>query len=260
MKGSLLIYRTAIKLSYARRMAYRGDFILSTCIMLAAELLGPIVIFLIYRTGAAFPGWSLFEVLLIQGVFLTIKGIAYLFFVGMIGTILQHVREGTFDTLLIKPRSILFLSMIDSISVEDLGVSLGGIGLSVIALINLPDISFINWITFVLLCINSLMVFFAFSLLMSATLFRWVGNSRMYEIMESLMTFAVYPRSIFSRPFQAVITVIIPVAMVAFIPAAVLLGKQPDGVFLSCMSCFFFLFLSAFIWHRMLRHYTSAGG
>ena len=260
MKGSLQIYLVAIRLAYARRMAYRADFILSTIIMLCMEFLGPFVIFLIYKTGASFPDWNLYEVLLIQGIFLMIKGVAFLFFVGMMSTILQHVREGTFDVLLIKPRSILFISMLDGISIGDLGIALGGIGLCIVALANLPGISIVNLMKFCVLCVNSLIVFFSVSILMSATLFRWVGNSRMYEVFDSFMAFAVYPRSIFPKSIRTIITAVIPVAMVAYFPTAVLLGKPAEGVFLSSLSCICLLFVSLLIWHRMLRYYASAGG
>jgi ABC-2 type transport system permease protein len=75
-----------------------------------------------------------------------------------------------------------------------------------------------------------------------------------------MVSFGNFPRSIFSRAFQTIITYIIPIAAVGFLPASVLLGKRPEGIITTGAVCLIFLFVSGGFWRLMLKQYTSAGG
>ena len=254
------IYLIAFKNALASRMAYRVDLFFSALIMLVFEMIIPFVTFLIYETGAGFPGWEFHEVLLIQGVFLLSKGITYPFFAGIVWNVISRIREGTFDLLLIKPRNILFVTLLTGIDIEDLGKLIGGIALFSFAVHQIPDPGALNWLIFILLLLCSLIVFMSFSLIMSASGFKWVGNSRVYEIFTVLTSFSMYPKSIFSKGIQILITAIIPLALMGSFPASLLLQKFLNGLFISLGSCLFFLVFSIFFWYRMLKSYTSAGG
>jgi len=254
------IYCVAFKNALATRMAYRIDFFFSALIMLLFELTIPFVTFLIYESGAGFPGWEFHEVLLIQGVFLLSKGITYPFFAGIVWNVLVRIREGTFDILLIRPRNILFVTILTSIDIEDLGKLVGGIALFTLAVTQIPDPGAVNWLVFSLLLLCSILVFISFSFIMSASGFKWVGNSRVYDIFNTLTSFAMYPKSIFSKGIQIFITAVIPLALMGSLPASLLLKKSVSGLFISLGSCLFFLVFSIFFWYRMLKSYTSAGG
>lgn len=65
MTSAVRVELQGIKTALAGRMAYRGDFLLSALITLLANSMAPVIIFLVYRTGASFSGWNLYEVLLI---------------------------------------------------------------------------------------------------------------------------------------------------------------------------------------------------
>jgi ABC-2 type transport system permease protein len=111
-----------------------------------------------------------------------------------------------------------------------------------------------------MLFLISLLMLFSFSMLMAGSAFKWVGNSRLYEIFDSVVSFGNYPRSIFSKAFQTIISYIMPIAAIGFLPASVLLGKRPEGIMITCIVCVFFVAGSALFWKSMLRQYTSAGG
>jgi ABC-2 type transport system permease protein len=256
----LKIYISGLKIALANRLAYRGDFFLSALIMLLAEFIIPLVTLLIYQTGAAFPGWTLYEVLLIQAIFLLAKGVAQPAFFGMIFNTLVRIREGTFDLLLIKPRSALFMSIVTAFDTEDIGKFIGGLTLFSYALLHLPFPGLWNWLQFFLLFLLSLVVLFSFAVTMAGTVFIWVGNSRVYEIFDCLTSFGLYPVSIFSKPAQIILTAAIPVAMIGFFPAAALLGKPTGALGITAIISLGFLILSLVFWKTMLKQHTSAGG
>ena len=249
-----------VKIAFASRMVYRADFLLSSFITLLGDLIIPLITFLIYTSGASFPGWNIYEVLLIQGIFMISRGIANMFFFGTVWNTLSSVREGTFDLILLRPHSTLHMTMITAISCDDLGVIAGGILISGIALYNLPAPGIINILGFIFFFIVSLMVLVSFAIIMSATVFKWVGNSRVYEIFDAITIFGQYPATIFSKGFNILVTWVIPITMIAFIPASVLLGKAARGIYIAALSSVVLFVMSLVIWHLMQKKYTSVGG
>lgn len=256
----LKIYLHGMKTALASRMAYRGDFIMSMLIMMIVELFGPLVTILIYHNGASFPGWEQHEVLLLQAVFLLSRGIAFPFFMGMVWNTIGRVQEGTYDLLLIKPRSILQMSIITAFDSEDLGKLMGGILLFLYAMRKVPPMPFLNWVSFLLLFVFSLVSMFAFGLFMSGLGIVWIGNYRIYDIFMTVMEFGLYPRSIFSKFFQTFITYVIPVSLLGSFPASALLGKPSTGVIGATICSLVFLGGGLLFYGRMVRNYTSTGG
>lgn len=260
MKGLLACFGAVMRTKLAEQMAYRGHFFLSLTLLVAGDLVVPLITLLVYRSGASFPGWTLYEALLIQGVFALAKGIAFPFFFGMVGSTLVHVREGTFDLLLLKPRPVLFMSMLSGLDPDDFGRVLSGAVLFGYALSGIATPSAAAWLQFLGLFAASVAVLASFSFIMAALLFRWVGSSRVYDIFDAVTSFGMYPGTIFSKAFQQLFTYVLPVGMIAFVPAQSLLGRADWNTVWMAGACGLFLAASLVFWHRMLRSYTSAGG
>jgi ABC-2 type transport system permease protein len=260
MNLGLRAYAEIVKTSLSSRMAYRGDFWISSLMTIAGELVVPLLTFLIYRTGASFPGWSLNEVLLIQSVFLLSKGIAFPFFFGIVWNTLDRVRDGTFDLLLIRPRPALYMALVTGFQPDGLGRLLGGLLLLGATAWYAPAANAVDWLLFVVLMLFSVMVLFSFALFLSGLLFRWVGSSRVYDIFDSVTSFGLYPRTVFSKSFVGLLLHAVPVMMIGYFPAAALLGKLTADVWIAAAVSIAFFLLSLTFWHRMLGNYTSAGG
>lgn len=260
MIRALDIYITSMKNSFAARMAYRADFFFCCVMIFISELIFPLLTMLIYSTGGSFPGWNLSEVMVLQGVFMLSKGTANLLFFGVVYNTLSRVREGTYDLLMIKPVSTLYISVASGFEPDSIGTVAGGLMVIAYSLKNLSQPLIMEWLRFVLIFFMSVLVMFAFAVLMAATVFKWVGNSRIYEIFDNITAFGNYPRSIFSKSFQNIISFVIPVGIIAFYPASALLGKDVSGLLPSIFICVLFLLLSLAVWRFMLSRYTSAGG
>jgi len=258
--SALGLYIQGVKTALASRMAYRGDFIMSMFIMMIVEFSGPVITYIIYNNGAAFPGWGQYEVLLLQGIFLMSRGISFPFFMGIVWNTIGRVQEGTFDLLLIKPRSILLMSIVTAFDSEDLGKLIGGILVFRTALRHLPPQPLSHWISFIILFLFSVILMFGFALFMAGLGIVWIGNYRIYEIFMSVMDFGMYPKSIFTKTFQSILTYIIPVSLLASYPASALLGNVDKNVLLALLSSIVFLLLGLCFYFKIVRNYTSAGG
>lgn len=258
--SALSVYIQGVKTALASRMAYRGDFIMSMLIMMIVELGGPVITVIIYGNGASFPGWGQYEVLLLQGIFLLSRGISFPFFMGIVWNTIERVQEGTFDLLLIKPRSILLMSVVTAFDSEDLGKLIGGIIVFLFAMKHLPAQPLTHWVAFFILFLFSLLLMFAFALFMAGLGIVWIGNFRIYDIFMTTMEFGMYPKSIFTKFFQSLITYVIPVSLLASYPATALLGKLDSNVILALLSSVVFLLLGLWFYFRMVNNYSSAGG
>lgn len=260
MREIMACWSAVMRVKLAEQMAYRSHFALSVLLLIVGDLVAPLVTLLIYRSGAAFPGWSLHEALLVQAVFVLAKGIAFPFFFGMIGTTLSQVREGTFDLLLLRPRPAMLMSMLLGFDPEDFGRLLSGSVLFAYALSGVAAPQWTAWLQFTLLFIASIAILCAMSLFLSGLLFRWVGSSRVFDIFDALTSFGMYPGSIFSKALQNMLTYVLPIGLIAFVPASALLGRSGWGALWALGSAAVLLLLGILYWNRMLKNYTSAGG
>jgi len=260
MRGMLACWSAVMRVKLAEMMVYRSHFILSVLLLIVGDLVVPLVTLLVYRSGASFPGWTLYEALLVQAVFVLAKGIAFPFFFGMVGTTLSQVREGTFDLLLLRPRPVMFMSMLTGFDPDDFGRLVSGSVLFSYAISGIVVPGWEAWLQFGLLFLASIAVLFAMSLFLSGILFRWVGSSRVFDIFDAVSGFGMYPGTIFSKTLQNVFTYILPIGLIAFVPASALLGREGWGSLWALASAVVLLLVGIVYWNRMLKNYTSAGG
>jgi ABC-2 type transport system permease protein len=260
LKRFFKLYRDCIKIAFAGALAYRLNFILTSLLALGLNALFPLVTILIYNAGASFPGWDFFEVLLLQSVFLLSSSLAFIIFEGLMWTSMQHVREGTFEVVLLKPLSPLTYLTATTFNPEIMsGVIAGGVlfGVSVYhtginSLVAIPQ--------FLLLFFAGFCVLAGMNMIMAATSFKWVGNSRIPEMFESVMTFGKYPLGIFPQLIRGVTTFIIPVGMIGFYPASALLGEVEIFMFISVIPCVLFMLFGFWLYRKMIRLYEGVGG
>lgn len=248
-----------IKMRLAARMAYRADFVASIGIFTLLQMAGPLFIAAIYHAGGAFPGWSLDQALLLQGVLISIKGFSFTFFFQLFRRTASYVRLGTFDMYLLRPISCLALLVMDAFDEEDAGQVLGGallIGYAVLRL-GAPRGSIPLTLA---LGFFGVLFFFSLTVFFAAITVRLVNTLRLAELIEISMLFASYPRTIFPQILGSVFTFVVPLFILASFPAAALLGKSSAGAGLACLTVLAFLALSLLAWRASLARYASAGG
>ena len=260
MKKYLIIYAECIKTAIARELTYRLNFILSLFITLGFNILFPLVTILIYRSGASFPGWNFWEVLLMQSVFTLSNGFACIMFSGVLWTTMQHIREGSFEIVLLRPVNPLLFLIVTNFDTGSAGLIIGGGVLFGVAVANTGIASAAAIPVFLLLFAAGFAVMAGMQMLMAATSFKWVGNSRIPEIFDSMLTFRKYPATIFPKAVQAVTAFVVPVAMIGFFPASALLGRLDSSAFYAVAPCFLFMFFGIFLYQYMVKLYEGAGG
>lgn len=260
MKRYLLIYRECIKVAFQAASTYRLNFFLNCIIMLLGDILFPLITLLIYGSGAGFEGWTVYEVLLIQSVFTMSMAIADMTFHGILWATMGHVREGNLEMVLILPVDTMFILMARTFSIDAVGLFLGGFTIFLVALFHVAAPSLLMWLQFGALFLIGLSVMMGIALLMAATSFKWVGNSRIPEIFDSIRSFGKYPQSIFPKALVMLTSLVVPVAMIGYFPATALLGEGKLTMFLMVIPCILFLSIGIVLYRSMVRLYQGVGG
>lgn len=260
MRRYLRIYKECIRVAFATAATYRMNFFLNSVIMLLGDILFPLITLLIYGSGTGFKGWTVYEVLLIQSVFTMAMAIADMSFHGIMWATMQSVREGNFEMTLLMPVDTMFLLMAKTFSIDAIGLFLGGVAIFIVSLSHIGMPSLIMWLQFLAMFLVGLMVMMGIALMMAATSFKWVGNSRIPEIFDSLRSFGKYPQSIFPKTVLIISSYMVPVAMIGFYPAATLMGRGSYIMFIAILPCIAFMMLGVILYRSMVRLYQGVGG
>ncbi len=249
-----------LRVAFSNATAYRANFLMSAIIVFLSNALFPLIAILIYGSGAGFPGWSFYQVLLIQSFFTLSSGISGMFFRGIFWQTNFAVREGTFEVSLLKPVGTLFWMAVSSIQLESVGMVAGGAAMAVLSLARSGGAGPAGAAAGLLFFCGGVLVMLGINLLMAGLSFKWVGNSRMPEIFDSILEFAKYPQSVVPAAARAAAAFVFPCAMVGFFPAQALLGRTEPWHFLALVPCLAFAAAGAFFYKAMVRRYESVGG
>lgn len=254
------IFLEGLRVAVSNAAAYRANFFMTVTIVLLGNILFPIVTILIYGAGASFPGWTFWEVLLVQAIFTISSGISGMFFNGVFWQTNLSIREGTFEVVLLKPLNPLFWLLVSSIQLENAGTVAGGLVMLALALANTGGVTALGALASIVLFAGGVCVMLGITLVMSATAFKWVGNSRIPEIFDSILNFAKYPQDIFPTAIRGVSSFVLPIAMIAFFPAGALLGRLTPAYLLALIPCAVFLALGVALYRAMIHLYEGVGG
>jgi ABC-2 type transport system permease protein len=106
----------------------------------------------------------------------------------------------------------------------------------------------------------------ALQLIAASLAFRALNTDALGELIDKFFaTFGNYPLKIYGNVLQAVFTVLLPLAFVAYIPAAVLLNRTgelivpPIVAYLAPLAGLIWFTLAYLFFNHELRHYQSAG-
>ena len=220
----------------------------------------PLVTVLVYRAGASFPGWNIYEVLLMQSVFTLSNGLACIMFSGVLWTTMQYIREGSYEIVLLRPVNPLFFLIASNFDPGSAGLIIGGGALFAFSLAHTGIVSLAAIPQFLLLFMAGFAVMAGLQMIMAATSFKWVGNSRIPEIFDSIMTFGKYPVTIFPQAVKSIVTFVIPVGMIGFFPAGALLGRLEPAALFAVIPCILFMFFGVWLYQYMVRLYEGVGG
>src|SRR5881275_3609692 len=262
MRRYIEIYSIMLRNSLIRDMSFKANFLL----WMVVEILwfcGQIVFFsIIFGTVDHIGDWTKWEVVLLIGTHQIISQLFQAFFFVNVANIPELVRMGKLDSLLVLPIDSQFAVStkqfgLDSIINALLGAVVVCVSLSKLGVVPTP-LSILLYLA--ALCFG-IAVHYSIMLGLAAVSFWIVRAQGLVYGYFNFLNIARYPDAIFPRIFRCIFGWIIPVVVIANIPARLLIKSLgPPGrlmVHLVIASTIIF-WLSRVFWRFALRHYSSA--
>jgi ABC-2 type transport system permease protein len=243
-------------------LQYRLDFFVQVAMSLfwSATALIPLWVLFSMRAGVA--GWSAHEALIVAGFFIALKGVLQGAVQPSLTNVVEHIRKGTLDFLLLKPVDTQFLlstSKLDLPRIVDVfaGFALAGWALSK----SEAEPSLLSVALALLILGCAVAILYALWILVVSLAFYVVKIDNLSYLIVSTFDAARFPSSVFRGALAFVFTFVVPLALMTTYPALALLDRLAfRQVATSLLVAAGFLAASRAVWLRSVRSYTGGGG
>jgi ABC-2 type transport system permease protein len=241
-------------------MQYRGDFLIDGAISLfwMAAALAPLLV--VFQDRETIAGWSFGEALLVIGWFTLLQGVLEGAINPSLTGVVEHIRKGTLDFVLLKPADAQFLvSTARFLPWRAINV-LAGLGLFIAGfhlLGRLP--SPLGLLASLVLLGTSVLLLYSLWILTVSAAFYVVRVDNLTYFFTSIFDAARWPASVFRGVLAFIFTFVIPLAVMTTFPAQAMLGRLPATSLGGAVAgSVLFAFLSRRVWLHSIGRYTSA--
>lgn len=262
------VYRRLVAAQLRGQLEYRVSFWLDISATFIATFVDFVGIAILFGRVADLGGWRLGEIALLYGLvatsFAVANGAGYGF-----NDFGELVRRGTFDGVLLRPRSLVLVVMSSQVPLRMLGRLAQAVLVLGIAVVWTggwqawgPD----EWLLLTATLLGGVLFYFGI-LMAGATLCFWtVESTEVVNIFTyGTVEMSSYPLGIFPAALRNFFTFIVPLAFIDYYPALRLLGRpDPEGwpkdvAWLALpIGCIVFL-AGRSLWRFGVRHYLSTG-
>jgi len=242
----------------AAELEYRINFVLaalSSLGNLAGSLFG---LFLFYRTGYRFSGYSWEEALVVLGIFTLLQGFSSTFLAPNLSRIVDRVQQGTLDFVLLKPISSQFWLSANTVSpwgIPDL--IFGAVVLLYAA--NKLGVEIGNYFLTAIPLLFGTITLYSIWFMLGATSIWFVKIYNVTDVLQGLLEAGRFPMAAYPAAYRFFFTFVVPVAFLTTVPAEAMLGRgEIVWIAGAGILAIGLLFLSRYFWQFALRFYTSA--
>ena len=253
---------TQLRASLLLTMQYRADFLLNIVLALigTASALVPLGVLFSRRTSVA--GWTWAEALVVVAWFNVLRGVLDSVVQPSLQAVVEHIRKGTLDFVLMKPADAQFLLSTAHFELRELATSVAGLGILGYALAELgrvPSMAAIAATALLLAC--AIAILYSIWIMVVSLAFVFVKVDNLSYLFLSIYDAARWPSSVFRGIFAVIFTFVLPLALMTTYPALAILGRlAPERMLGALAAAVGFFAVSRATWVRCVRRYTSAGG
>lgn len=222
----LKLYKKFVSQYIKFMMQSKVNFFIGFFCFLTTQATGLVFLYLVFQQIPTLKGWTYYEILFIYGFAQLPRGIDHLFtdYIWLLG--MRVIVRGDFDRYLLRPINPLFHLISERFQPDALGEIAVGIIITAVATIKLDlKITFLNLTLFTVFIIAGAIIYTSIKLFFASLAF-WIKNSMpIMNLVYALSDFTKYPNQIYSKSVQAIISIIIPFAFTASIPASYFTGQ-----------------------------------
>jgi ABC-2 type transport system permease protein len=243
-------------------MQYRADFLLDGFVEVFWMVTAFVPLRLVFGLRPVIAGWHFGEALLVMGWFTFLEGILEGAINPSLASVVDHIRKGTLDFVLLKPADAQFLvstarfqpwraiNVLTSLLIFAWGFREIGRGPTAAALA-----------TSAVMSIAAVAVLYSLWMLTVSAAFYVVRIDNLSHLFSAIFDAARWPIDVFRGLVRLVFTFVIPLALMTTYPAEALLGSLSGRTIAeSLLGALVALAVSRQVWKTSISHYTSAGG
>jgi ABC-2 type transport system permease protein len=249
-----------VRTSLTTGMQYRWDFLIDVLMSVFWAGVSLLPLWVVSGLRNSVEGWTYPQMIVVAGWFILLKGLIDGAINPSLIAVVEHIRQGTLDFVLIKPADAQFListEKFDVLKMIDVGAGLLLLTHAFHLLGRRPD--FIHLGAALLLLIAAVAVLYSLWLLVVCVAFWVVRLDNLAYLFMSVFDFARWPISVFKGALRLLFTFIIPLAIMTTYPAEALLGRLSASVGVEAFAgAVVFSVIARLVWLRAISRYTSA--
>jgi len=260
MKRYLRLLGVQLRASTAIAMQYRVEFLGEGALAFFWALWSLVPLLVVYGHRPSIAGWSFDEALVVMGWFTVMKGVLEGAVNPSLTSVVEHIRKGTLDFVLLKPADAQFLVSTAKFEPWRVVDVVAGVALFAVAfhrMGRLPEPGHVAGALALLLC--SAWTLYSIWILVVSAAFFVVKVDNLSFLFSSIFDAARWPINVFRGGWRLVFTFVVPLALMTTYPALALLGRLGFATALAAFAA-----AAAFgafarqVWIRSIGHYTSA--
>jgi ABC-2 type transport system permease protein len=255
------IYFKYVKMIVKSFLQYRLALLLTTLGQLVQTVLTFFAMWLLFDRFRTLKGYTYGEVALTFCVTLAAFAFTECFFRGF-DVFQGYIKQGTFDRVLLRPRSTIIQILGSNVEISRLGRLLVAGCMLAWAVTN----SGFEWtplkaVTLALMLISGVVIF-AGVFILGATICFWTvdGLEFINIFTDGAREFASYPLTIYSKRVTQFFTFIIPYGCFNYLPLTYITGRSSNPLYaLTPLLGIVFIIPCLLLWQWGVRHYLSTG-
>ncbi len=256
------LYKVFIAQFFKSIIQSKVDFLMGLFGFFLTQALGIAFLYLIFEQIPSLNGWTLDQLIFIYGFAQIPRGLDHLLTDNIWMIAWRMVITGDFDRYMLRPMNVFFQVICEKLQPDAIGELLVGTILVVMSLAKgIVIVDALHVVLFIVSIIAGAIIYSSIKLFFASISF-WVKMSGPFlQVAYEMADFAKYPTEIYSKPVRFILTMVIPFAFVAYIPASYfLLDKSPwMTVGIECAIAAVFWIVAYSFFKYGVSKYESAG-
>ncbi len=260
LSRSLALVRVQLRLSALLAMQYRWELLLDAVFSLFWTATALLPLWLVFEERPRIAGYTFPEALVVLGFFTILQGVLEGAIHPSLGTVVEHVRTGTLDFVLLKPADAQLLvstARFAPFRVLNVIAGLAIVARAFVLLDRAPRA--LDVLASSALFLSAVAMLYGLWILTVSAAF-YVGRiDNLRYLFTSIFDAARWPATVYRGALGFVLTFVVPLALMTSYPAWALLGLlEPQRLAVALVFGVVFTLGSRWVFRRALARYTSA--
>ena len=253
VKNQIKVSYLTTKYALMREMINKATFLMNVTFMILNNSTFLIQWLVLYSLKDNIGGYTFKQIILLWGIAAATYGVSHFFFENA-QNLSEMITNGKLDSFLVQPKNVLLTTITSNVTTSAIGDYIFGIIAMIISGFTIP-----KFILFVIISFTGGIIITDFAVILGSLSF-WFGRADMIaDTGNRLMTqFATYPDGIFKGLAKALLFILIPVGITAYVPLWILIEFKLHLFLIIIAVTIIVTALAFFIFYKGLKRYSSS--